>query len=69
VNTTDRAVQAYLLARATGQRLAIARECDRVRRRATRKTMDMMTFMALLVIAACIGLLIALATVALLGAL
>jgi hypothetical protein len=66
MTTTDRAVAAHLVARATGQRLAIARECDRARRKATRKTMDTQTFLALLVIAACIGLLIALGTVAIL---
>jgi hypothetical protein len=66
MTTTDRAIQAHLLARSTGQRLVLARECDRARRRATRKTIDTWTFLALLVIAACIGLLIALGTVAIL---
>ena len=66
MTTTDRAIQAHLLARATGQRLALARECDRARRRANRKTMTTWNLLLLCVLMAYLGIAIACAVVSIL---
>jgi hypothetical protein len=65
-STTDRALQAHLLARATGQQLAIARECDRARRKANRKTMTIWTLLLPCVLMAYLGIAIACAVVSIL---
>jgi len=66
MTTFDRAVAAHLVARATGQRLAVARECDRVRRRANRKTMTIWNLLLLCVLMAYLGIAIACAIVSIL---
>lgn len=63
--TIDRAVAAHLVARATGQRLAIARECERQRRKTNRKTgpilgIAMWALIALVVLASYAGLVVSL---------